>query len=69
MTKFMLTLTKEDIAPVRNQVWNQVDNQVCDQVRNQCCTSPLEVIGNIFDNPELLEECPVAKQMREKGTN
>jgi uncharacterized phage protein (TIGR01671 family) len=44
-------------------------NEISNYVNCDCCTSPLEVIGNIFDNPELLEECPVAKQMREERTN
>jgi uncharacterized phage protein (TIGR01671 family) len=29
----------------------------------------LEIIGNIFDNPELLEDCAIAKKMREEGSN
>ena len=44
-------------------------NEISNYVSCDCCPAPLEVIGNIFDNPELLEDCSVAKEMREKNTN
>jgi uncharacterized phage protein (TIGR01671 family) len=34
-----------------------------------CGSCDLEIIGNIFDNPELLEDCAIAKKMREEGSN
>lgn len=44
-------------------------NEISNYVQCDCYPAPLEIIGNRFDNPELLEECSIAKQMREDGTN
>jgi len=44
-------------------------NELSNYAHCDCCNCDLEIIGNVFDNPELLEECPIAKQMREEGTN
>ena len=44
-------------------------NELSNYIQCECCAAPLEIIGNRFDNPELLEDCPLAKEMRENGTN
>jgi len=44
-------------------------NELSNYVHCDCCSCDLEIIGNIFDNPELLEACAIAKKMREDGSN
>ena len=40
-----------------------------EHIHNWNDTCDLEIIGNIFDNPELLEDCAIAKKMRDEGSN
>lgn len=44
-------------------------NELSNYVHCDCCPCDLEIIGNVFDNPELLEDCAIAKKMRDEGRN
>lgn len=44
-------------------------NELSNYVQCHCCPADLEIIGNIFDNPELLEDDPIVKQLREIRKN
>lgn len=65
-TRGVITWLREAFCVCQSYVGG---NELSNYVRCYCCPADLEIIGNIFDNPELLEDDPEMKQMSEEGKN
>ena len=65
-TRGQVTWLNESFSVCQSYVGASYINEY---VQCDCCPAALEIIGNRFDNPELLEECPIAKSMRLNNEN
>jgi uncharacterized phage protein (TIGR01671 family) len=65
-TRGVITWLRESFCICQSYVGG---NELSNYVHCDCCSCDLEIIGNIFDNPELLDDCAIAKKMREEGSN